>query len=344
MPQPYGPVAYDKRDMQFTKEELLTMYDDIVLARVLGEKIVEYIFSGKIAGSIHPCLGQEAVSAGLIGAFKKSDIKNYGTGTHRSQTVMAYRVGLSPFIGELLCREGGANGGISGEYHITDIEKTMIPATGALGGTWGLLAGVAWGLKASGKKREIAFAPYGDGAISQGSTYEAMNIAALYKLPILFFIENNGIAMSTPVEKQSPLENLADRAAAFNMKGVTVDGDDPVAVAEAVLAGMEMAANCEPNVVEVKTTRWEGHYVGDDQAYRDTSFRNDLDAIDPVLRFKKRLVEDGVLDEETASKIRDEKTKLVENTFDEELSHGFATGEQVLDYSRIYSNDAGGEI
>jgi TPP-dependent pyruvate/acetoin dehydrogenase alpha subunit len=171
-----------------------------------------------------------------------------------------------------------------------------------------------------------------------------MNIAALYKLPILFFIENNGIAMSTPVEKQSPLENLADRASAFNMKGVTVDGDDPVAVAEATLAGMELAANNEPNVVEVKTRRWEGHYVGDDQAYRDTSFRKDLDAIDPVLHFKKKLIDMNILDEETAAEIREEKVRLVENVFDEELTLGFPTKEQILDYTRIYSNDAGGDL
>lgn len=330
--------------MSFTNEELLDMYEDIVFARVLGEKIIEYIFSGKIAGSIHPCLGQEAVSAGLIAAFKKSDIKNYGTGTHRSQTVMAHRVGLKPFIGELLCRTGGENDGISGEYHLTSVEKTMIPATGALGGAWPILTGFAWGLKASGRKREIAFAPYGDGAISQGSTYEAMNLAALYKLPILYFIENNGIAMATPVEKQSPLENLADRASAFNMKGVTVDGNDPVAVAEAVLEGMELAANCEPNVVEAKMMRWEGHYVGDDQAYRDTSFRKDLDAIDPVLKFKEKLLSMGILDEGKAAEIRAEKEKLVEDTFDEQLKYGLPTREQVLDYNRIYSNDAGGEL
>lgn len=331
--------------MRFTNEELLEMYDDIVLSRVLGEKIIEYIFSGKIAGSIHPCLGQEGICAGLIAAFKKSDIKTYGTGTHRSQTVMAYRVGLQSFIGELLCREGGENGGISGEYHITNIDKTMIPATGALGGTWGLLAGFAWGLKNDGRGREIAFAPYGDGAVSQGATYEAMNIAALYKLPILFFIENNGIAMSTPVEKQSPLENLADRASAFGMQGVTVDGNDAIAVAEAALEGMELAAGNIPNVVEAKAVRWEGHYVGDDQSgYRDISFRDNLDAIDPVLILQKKLLGMGILDEAKIKEVREEKTQLIERIFDEELAKPAPTAEQVLDYSRVYSNDAGGEL
>jgi TPP-dependent pyruvate/acetoin dehydrogenase alpha subunit len=331
--------------VNFTKEELLSMYDEIVKARVIGEKIVEYIYSGRIAGAIHPCLGQEAISAGLISAFKKSDIKNYGSATHRMQTVMAYRLGLKPFISELLLRRGGINGGISGEYHVTSIEKTQIPGTGALGGTWGLLAGFAWGLKNDKRKREIAFAPYGDGAVSQGATYEAMNLAALFKLPILFFIENNGVAMTTPVGLQSPLENLADRAAAFNMRSATVDGNDPVAVAEAVLTGMELAANNEPNVVEAKCMRWEGHYVGDDQSmYRDVSFRNNLDAIDPVLFFQKKLVDLKYLDDAAIKKVRDAKVAEISEAFEEGLTQAVATREEVLDYNRIYSNDAGGEL
>jgi TPP-dependent pyruvate/acetoin dehydrogenase alpha subunit len=331
--------------VNFTKEELLDMYDEIVKARVIGEKIVEYIYSGRIAGAIHPCLGQEAVSAGLIGAFKKTDIKNYGTLTHRSQSVFAYRLGLQPFISELLLRKGGINGGISGEYHVSAVDKTCIPGTGALGGAWPILAGVAWSLKNDGRKREIAFAPYGDGAISAGATYEAMNIAALFKLPILFFIENNGIAMTTPVSKQSPLENLADRAAAFNMRSATVDGNDPVAIAEAVLLGMELAAKNEPNVVEAKCSRWEGHYVGDDQSmYRDVSFRNNLDAIDPVLFFQKKLADLKYLDDETIKRVREEKVKEISNAFETGLAQPVPTKEEVLDYNRIYSNDAGGEL
>lgn len=330
--------------MNFSKEEMLDMYSDLVKSRVLGEKIVEYIYSGKIAGAIHPCLGQEAVSAGTMAAFKKSDIKTYGTGTHRSQTVMAHRIGFKPFIAELLGRSGGTNDGISGEYHLTSIAEGLLPAAGALGGTWGELVGFAWSLKNDGRKREISFAPYGDGAISQGVTYESMNIAAVYKLPVLFFIENNGIALSTPTSKQSPLENLADRAAAFNMKGVTVDGNDPVAVAEAVLNGMELAANNEPNVVEVKTFRWEGHYVGDPQKYRDLSYKNDLDSICPVLRFEKRLKDLGYLNDELIKAIKEEKTNEIVEAFDEGLSQGVATKEQVLDYNRVYSNSAGGEL
>jgi pyruvate dehydrogenase E1 component alpha subunit len=330
--------------MKFSKEQLLNMYSEIVRSRVLGEKIVEYIFSGKIAGAIHPCLGQEAVSAGIISAFEISDIKTHGSATHRSQTVMAYRTGFKPFIAELLGRNGGVNNGISGEYHITDLENGLFPATGALGGTWGIGAGYAWAIKNEMRKREVVVVPYGDGAISEGATYEAMNIAALYELPIVFFIENNGIAMSTPVDKQSPLKNLADRAVAFGMPGVTVDGNDPEAVASALLDAMELAADNKPNVLEVKTHRWQGHFVGDMQGYRDTSYLQNLDQIDPVLHFEKKLRDLGYIDDEYVTAIKAERTNEIESAFEEGLQQGVATREQVLDYSRIYSNDAGGEL
>jgi len=329
--------------MVFSKEELLDMYREAAKARVFSEKIIEYILSGKIGGSIHPPLGQEGVSAGIIAATRKSGIKNYGTSTHRMQSVMAERSGLKPFVCELLCRNGGPNDGISGEYHLTDVENTAIPATGAIGGAWPLLAGFAWAIKNEGRKNEICLAPYGDGAISGGVTYEAMNMAAIFKLPMLFIIENNGVAMSTPVCKQSPLENLADRAAAFNMKGVTVDGNDIIATAEAVLEGMKMAANNEPNVVEIKCTRWAGHYVGDkDEAYRDVSFRDNLEEIDAVLILKEKLKSLGYLDDATADAMREEVTAEIEEAFDYGVAQPVPTQEQVLDSNRMYANPEGG--
>lgn len=331
--------------MSFSKEEMLEMYSEVVRSRVLGEKVVEYIKSGKIAGSIHPCLGQEAVTGGIISAMKISGYDVYCTGTHRGQTLMAYKVGFSPFIGELLGRTSGANAGVSGEYHLTSIENGLIPATGALGGTWGILDGVAWAVKDQGLENTVVLAPYGDGAASEGATFEAMNIAAIMKLPILFFIENNGVAMTTPVSKQWPTENLSDRAKGFGMYGVTVDGNDVEAVTQAVLEGFRRAANNEPSLVEVKTCRWEGHYIGDNQAaYRDTSFLNDKDKIDPVLIHEAKLRKLGYADEEYMAKVRAEMTKQIEDAFDYNLTQGYPTSETVLDYNRLYSNDAGGEI
>ncbi|MCI2062526.1 MAG: thiamine pyrophosphate-dependent dehydrogenase E1 component subunit alpha [Eubacteriaceae bacterium] len=331
--------------MSFSNEELLDMYSDMVNARVMGEQIIEYIKSGRIAGAIHPSIGQEAISAGVIQAFKKSPVKkNYGTCTHRSQRISIWRMGWKPFVGELLGRSTGVNSGVSGEYHTTDIDGCTIPATGALGGTWGILAGVAWALKQQGRKDEICFAPYGDGAVQEGATYEAMNIATLYKLPILFFVENNQIAMSTPTTQETVLENISDRAAAFNMRGVTVDGNDPIAVCEAIIEGMDLAAKCEPNIVEAKTFRWEGHFIGDPQTYRDLSFRDHLDDIDPIIKYENVLKEQGVIDDRMIVQVHDDERKKVQDIFEGTFNDAPATEEMVMDYNRLYSNDCGGEL
>ncbi|MBO5521129.1 MAG: thiamine pyrophosphate-dependent dehydrogenase E1 component subunit alpha [Eubacterium sp.] len=332
--------------MNFSNDQKIEIYRDLVESRLLGEKIVEYIFSGKIAGAIHPPLGQETVCAAINNSDKISDIKTYMHPTHRMQCAQAYRVGFQPFISELLGKQGGTCGGIAGEYHLTGIEYGLLPATGGLGAAWGSDIGFAWALKHSGKKREVVIAPYGDGAVSQGVTYEAMNIAKLYNLPVVFLIENNGIAMSTPLSKQSPIENLADRGEAFAMKHVTVDGNDVLALTEALLNGMELAANFEPNIIEAKNlVRWQGHYVGDRQeAYRDLTFLKDLDSIDPVLKFEKQLREEGILDDAKVEEIKKDKIDMIVAAFDVAISQEPPTKEQVLDITRLFANPEGGEL
>jgi len=332
--------------MKLSDAQKLEIYRDLQESRIMGEKIVEYIYSGKIAGAIHPPLGQETVCAAMINANKISDIKTYQHPTHRMQNLMAYHYGYKRFVAELLGRQGGPCGGISGEYHLMSVENGMLMPTGALGGAWGSDIGFAWALKHDNKKREVVIACYGDGAISQGITYETINIAALYKLPVLFLIENNGIAMSTPVSKQSPLENLGDRGEAFNMKHVTVDGNDMEALLEAIINGLETASDNEPNIVEAKNlVRWQGHFVGDNQkVYRDLSFLDDLDAIDPVLKYRNKLIGQNILDEAKVEEIKKEKTEMIEEAFEYALAQPEPTREQVLDLNRIYSDPEGSEL
>jgi pyruvate dehydrogenase E1 component alpha subunit len=331
--------------MRFSKQQLLKMHEYLVFSRVMGEKIVEYIFSGKIAGAIHPSLGQEAVNAGILGALDMTNLMVHSTATHRQQAVLAKRIGLQKFCNELLTRQGGINDGISGEYHIVSLEDGMFPGTGVLGGAWPIAVGYAWGLKQEGKRNEVVMTPYGDGATSEGATYEAMNIASINKVPILFVIENNQVAMSTPLEKESPISDLSQRAAAAGMKGITVDGNDVEAVVAALLQGLELAANYEPNVVELKTFRWEGHFVGDDQRqYRDTSFRENLDAICPVKRFENKLMTLGYVDEEYIRRVREEQVEIITAAFEHAIASPIPTVEQVLAYDRLWSNNAGGAI
>jgi pyruvate dehydrogenase E1 component alpha subunit len=329
--------------MNFSNEQLLETYEYLRYARAFGERIIYFIKTGKIAGAIHSPLGQEGIQAGVIMATKYSPHKTHCVGTHRDQPLVSKRLGLQPFIDELLCRQTGVCGGLAGEYHLMCLEKGVLPAQGILGGAWAWCAGYAWSLKAKGKK-EVVIAIYGDGGTSEGVTYEAMNIASIMRLPMVFFVENNGFAMATSLERESPVEDLSLRAQGSGMRGVTVDGNDPIAVAEALIEAIDLASKGEPNMLEVKTVRWEGHFVGDMQPYRDPKYREKLPEICPILRFEKKLKELGLIDDEYIKKVTAEQDKIIVDAFEAGFVQPIPTAEQVLNYNAIYSNDAGGAL
>lgn len=330
--------------MNFSNEQLLKMYEYIRYARCMGDRIEFYIRAGKIAGAIHSPKGQEGVQAGLIMARELSPYK-ISTNPHtRDQSLFSKICGLQEYIDEVLCRTTGICGGTSGEYHITHLEKGALPAQGTLGPAWALCVGFAWALKAEGKK-EVVWGIYGDGSTSQGVTYEAMNIAAIYKVPMVFIVVNNGWAMSNPLDKESPVEDLSLRAQGCGMRGITVDGNDPIAVTEAMLEAIELAAKGEPNLVELKCTRWGGHFVGDNQeTYRDTSFLKDLDSIDPVLKFEKKLKAMGLVDDAYAKKVHEEQDKMLVDAFEKGFTQPFPTVETILDPHRVYADVVGGAL
>jgi TPP-dependent pyruvate/acetoin dehydrogenase alpha subunit len=330
--------------MNFSNEQLLKMYEYIRYARCMGDRIEFYIRAGKIAGAIHSPRGQEGVQAGLIMAKELSPYKVSFNPHTRDQALMSKTLNLQEYIDEVLCRTTGICGGTSGEYHITALEQGVLPAQGTLGVAWALDAGFAWALRAEGKK-EVVWGIFGDGSTSTGITYETMNIAAIYKLPMVFVVINNGWAMSNPLDKESPVEDLSLRAQGCGMRGITIDGNDPVAVTEAMLEAIELAIKGEPNVVELKCTRWGGHFVGDNQeTYRDTSFLKNLDAIDPVLIFEKKLRAMGLVDDAYAQKVAAEQDKILVDAFESGFTQPVPTVETILDPNRIYADYFGGEM
>lgn len=322
--------------MNFSNEQLLKMYEYIQYSRAMGNRIEYYIKAGKIAGAIHSPRGQEGLQAGLIMAHELSPYKVNLNAHTRDQALVSKYIGLQPYIDEVLCKATGENGGTSGEYHLTSIEKGHLPAQGILGPVWGQNVGFAWGLQANGKK-EVVWGIYGDGSTSQGVTFEAMNIAAVYKVPMVFIIVNNGWAMANPLDKESPVQDLSLRAQGCGMRGITVDGNDPVAVCESMLEAIELAMNGEPNVVEFKVTRWGGHFVGDNQeVYRDTSFLKNLDAIDPVLIYEKKLKDLGILDDAKAKAIAEEQDAIIVNAFETGFKQPDPSYESIVDPKKVY--------
>ena len=330
--------------MEFTKQELLDMYEDLVYTRVLGNTFIERIKTGQVPGAVHPSTGEESISAGILAGFRKSNSKPYLTPTHRQQRIMAEYNGLREFIAETLGRQTGPLGGPSGEYHLIDIGKKYVPGNGALGGTWGVTAGVAWALKHE-KKDDFAFVSLGDGAVQVGITAEAMNIAAVNKLPVMFFIENNDVAMGTTGEKEYVGKTLFQRGTAYGLPSWGIDGTDTIAVAEAIAKGAMLAKQCIPCLVEASTNRWTGHFIGDDQAaYRDTSFLDRKDDIDPLLIHEKKLKTWGFLDDAGKAAIFEKYTKMINEVFDDCVKDPLYTKEQILDVNRMYANAEGCEI
>ncbi|MFV0497619.1 MAG: thiamine pyrophosphate-dependent dehydrogenase E1 component subunit alpha [Candidatus Fimivivens sp.] len=331
--------------MNFTKAQMLKMYEDMVYTRVMGDKIVEFIFSGRIAGAIHPSLGQEAISAGIINAIaNREDLDVYRMCTHRQQAILAQAVGLEPFLGELFTRASGQFGGVTGEYNFISLKDKILPMNGILGANLPTSTGFAWALKNEGKKGSVVLSSIGDGATSEGSVYEGLNLGALWQVPILYVIENNGYAISTPVSTQAAVKNLSERAAGMGLPGRTVDGNDIEAVTEAVMEGLEMAANNQPSVLELTTNRWQGHYVGDGQQYRDLEFLKNLDAIDPIKHYEKKLLERGVADQALFDRVHAEQGKLLGDAFDRAAEQPFPTKEMCINYDRMYATKTGGAL
>lgn len=326
--------------MNLSKEQLLELYEYIHYARCMGDRLEYFIKSGKILGAIHLPKGQEGLQAGLIMTWadaKRNGIKVTTNPHTRDQPLISKIIGLQDYADEMLCKKTGVNGGTSGEYHMNDFERGMLPAQGVLGPVVGQNVGYAWALKDKGINNEVVWAIFGDGLSSRGDVFEAMNIAALFKTPIVFVITNNGWAMANPVDKESPVQDLSLRAQGCGMRGVTVDGNDPVAVFETMKEANRLAMAGEPNVVEFKVTRWGGHFLGDNQeVYRDMSFLKDLDSIDPVLNFHKTLLAQGVVTEEDFQRVHDEQDAAILNAYEEGLKKEGPSYESITDPNKVY--------
>lgn len=329
--------------MNFTNEQCLSMYTDLAFGRAMGNKIVEYIMGGRINGAIHPSLGQEAISSGIMACKKMSSHNLYIHCTHRQQPLIADNVGLDCFVGELQNKRTGLMHGTSGEYHMVSLKDKHLPMQGLLGAGAASAVGFAYAKKLDGEDAVIINS-IGDGAMSQGVFYETLNLAALHHLPIVYVIENNQIAMSTPIEQQAPYTDLYLRAHGFNVPGIKVDGNDIEAVTTALMGAIEMAASGTPVLVECKTWRWQGHYVGDMQPYRSKDYLNNLDPIDPLKLYEDKLIARGVATKEELDAIKAEQDGIISVAFETAEAAEFPTKEDCVNYNNLYSNNAGGAV
>jgi pyruvate dehydrogenase E1 component alpha subunit len=277
--------------------ELATgIYATVALIRATELRLRTHIEEHGFGGFWHPGIGQEGLQAGAVAALREDDQLFYA---HRGLGyALAKGMPLEALLGDLFGRRIGSTAGKGGgTVHFVDPQRGVLGQGGTLGSNFVLGAGAAISAQLQGSDRVVAVF-FGDGAASRGTFHEAALQASVWKLPVVWICENNGWALSAPIAEQSPTENIADRAAAYAMPGVVVDGQDALAVHAVVAEAVDRARAGEgPTLIEAKTLRIRGHYEGDRQPYR-TDLSGDGPEIprDPVLLLRQ-IVAPAVADE-----------------------------------------------
>ncbi len=279
----------------FPVAQLLALYQKMLAVREFELRAISERRAGLIPGFIHSCVGQEATAAGACAALEPEDVI---TSTHRGHGHLVAKGGEPKYMmAELAARTTGYCGGKGGSLHMTDFNLGILGANGIVGG--GIPIAVGAGLAFQQKKEpRVALAFFGDGATNEGAFHEALNLAGLWKLPVIFFCENNLYGEGTPQDKQAPVADLAIRASSYAMPGVTVDGNDVLAVYEATKAAAERArSGGGPTLIEGKTYRQRGHYEGDPMIYRSKDEMEEWRRRDPVVAFRARLLAEASIPE-----------------------------------------------
>ncbi len=292
------------------REKLLWMYETMVLIRRFEEQAKREADQGRILGT-HSAIGEEAVPTGICAHLRDDD---YVLGNHRSHHhCIAKGVGVKEMMAELLGKVTGTNRGKGGTMHIADATKGMLGANGVVGSNIPVATGCALAAKVQGRD-SVSVVFFGDGASSQGSLHEAMNLASIWDLPVIFICENNRYAESTPYEYAVAGKSVASRAAGYAMPGVTVDGQNVMEMYEVAGEAVARARRGEgPTLIEALTYRYHGHYGADNPlGYRteqEEAYYKDRDCIDTMAKF---LLESGVMTQQELDEIDRVATGRVE--------------------------------
>ncbi|RSM39150.1 thiamine pyrophosphate-dependent dehydrogenase E1 component subunit alpha [Amycolatopsis balhimycina DSM 5908] len=283
--------------------------------RVFEERVHDEFATGEIPGFVHLYAGEEASAAGVC---LHLDDRDAIASTHRGHGhCIAKGVDVKAMMAEIYGRKTGSCHGKGGSMHIADLSKGMLGANGIVGGGPPLICGTALAAKQQ-DTGGVGVAFFGDGASNQGTTLEALNLASVWNLPAIFVAENNGYAEATSSAWSVASDNIADRAAGFGMPGVIVDGFDFFAVHEAAGEAIDRAREGGgPTLIEVKFTRYFGHFEGDQQTYRAGEAAHARENLDCLKQFRARVADSGELPEHVLDDIDTEVAKLIEDAVSE---------------------------
>ena len=284
-------------------DQLLAMYAGMLRVRLFEERVRELFAGGRIPGFLHTSVGQEAVAVGVCAALRADD---YVLSTHRGHGHLIAKGGsLRGLMAELYGKATGVCHGKGGTMHIADASVGYLGANGVLASGCVVAPGVGLSIRQR-KTDQVVVTFFGDGAANRGPFHEGVNMAALWKLPVVFVCENNRWASTTAYAASTAGGSIAGRAAGYGIPGESVDGNDVLAVWAATTAAVARARRGEgPSLIEAHTIRWVGHHEGDAQAYRGRDEAAEGRRRDPIARLGQELETLGALDAAHAGRVRE---------------------------------------
>jgi TPP-dependent pyruvate/acetoin dehydrogenase alpha subunit len=302
-----------RRKVELTGETLVGMYERMALIRAFEETTGRQYADGQIPGFVHLYAGEEAVAVGVCTHLSDAD---YITSTHRGHGhCIAKGVDVAGMAAELMGRRTGICKGKGGSMHVADVDKGMLGANGIVGGGYPLACGAALTAKMHGTGA-VAVCFFGDGASNQGTFHESVNLAAIWKLPVVFVCENNGYAEATPFSYHCSVGDVATRAQGYGIPGVVVDGLDVLAVFEAAGEAIDRARRGDgPSLIEAKTYRFYGHEEGDAATYRTAEELEAYKARDPLTTFAAHLTSSATATEAELDRISEAAQAIVDAAY-----------------------------
>lgn len=311
------------------KDKLIDMYRKMLEIRLFEEKVFELYGQNLVPGTIHLYAGEEAVAVGVCANLREDD---YVVSTHRGHGhCIAKGARLDKTMAEILGKKTGYCKGKGGSMHIADFSISMLGATAVVGAGIPIATGAGLSIKLRGTD-QVTACFFGDGASNQGTFHEGINMAAVWKLPVLFVCENNLYAMGTRQTQVMLQKDIAQRAVAYGIPGISVDGNDVLAVYEAAKDAVNRARSGDgPTLIECKTYRHKGHSRWDPAAYRPKEEVEEWLEKDPVVRLKKRLLEDRILSDAEAAEMEREVARAVEDAVKFAVDSPYPAPEEALE-------------
>ena len=301
---------------EFSKEMIVSFYETMLKIRFFEERVEKMFLDGEIPGFVHLYIGEEAIATGVCANLRKDD---YIESTHRGHGhTIAKGADINRAMAEIFGKRTGFCKGKGGSMHIADFSVGMLGANGVVGGGYNLATGAALACKMQ-KRDNVSVVFFGDGASNRGTFHEAANMAAIWKLPVIFVCEMNCWASTTPYRTTTSVENIADRAVGYGMPGVIVDGNDVFEVYKAAKVAVERARQGGgPTLIEAKTYRIKGHFVGDPEMYRTKEeVQKIYEETDPIKAFEKKVLSESLMTKKSMDDIR----KKVQRAIDESVEY-----------------------